>query len=296
MTNTGPLTTIFTPAPECSSIVSGTSFKQILDDGYTTIYKYLSLGPNTTSKCYPRGFADPFDYYSPGICPFGWTLACMFIDYAASLTETTAKCCPRGYTCQSTGVTRGWSTLSCFSTAIPDISATVPNLSNQYTVTVITNAVLHAAAVNVRWQRDDHMPPETLTLTSASKSTTLNTSSQNASVSLTIPTASNVSVINNTVQSMSVNVKIGIGVGVGILAVICFAVGGLMWLKWRNKARERNRISPVVQDGSPEVTKTPLAMWVQYQQEMPTSSNTHEMATEHNRHEVGGDSRPAELP
>ena len=60
-----PLTTIYTPPPSCSSIVTW--------DG-THLWQF---GTNQTGgDCYPPKFRSIYNsYYSPGICPHDWTSA-----------------------------------------------------------------------------------------------------------------------------------------------------------------------------------------------------------------------------
>ena len=77
------LTTIFTPSPSC---LSDLYFYQPTDF-------YISLGPPSTSDCLPSGWALS-GYFSPGICPSGYAIACSSLNSLGSLTETVATCCP----------------------------------------------------------------------------------------------------------------------------------------------------------------------------------------------------------
>lgn len=96
MAGLGPLTTTFTPASGCNSVISGIVFTQTLDGGNTTTHKYHSLGLSATSECYPPGFeVNSNAYYSPGICPSGWQSACGRQEaIGGSITETRVTCCP----------------------------------------------------------------------------------------------------------------------------------------------------------------------------------------------------------
>lgn len=70
MTNLGPLTTVFTPSgPDCTS-----SFIGLLTDNKWLQY---GVGGAASSACLPSSFT-PFEsyYYSPGVCPSGYTSAC----------------------------------------------------------------------------------------------------------------------------------------------------------------------------------------------------------------------------
>lgn len=75
------LTTTFTPPSEC----------------LTDVYRYNDnqlLGP-MTSICYPVGWTNTSTtFYSPGICPSGYTTACISANTANTVTETIATCCP----------------------------------------------------------------------------------------------------------------------------------------------------------------------------------------------------------
>jgi hypothetical protein len=81
----GSLTTTFSPLPSC------------LTDLYRFVESnllYVQLGPTSTSDCLPSSFA-PTGYYSPGICPSGYTQACSGVASSGTLAETRATCCPR---------------------------------------------------------------------------------------------------------------------------------------------------------------------------------------------------------
>ncbi|XXG97492.1 hypothetical protein Hte_003796 [Hypoxylon texense] len=306
MAGLGPLTTTFTPASGCNSVISGIVFTQTLDDGNTTTHKYHSLGLSATSECYPPAFeVNSNAYYSPGICPSGWRSACGTLEaIGGSVTETRVTCCPTGYRCiDAPNPTETWSTLSCSSSAISAVSVTVPDNSNQYyKVTVLDGPVIHAAAVEVRWQRSDFIAPSTQVPSSSSISSTATTSPPVSSSSAIAPEATSNASPERTPNaspdnsSLPTGAKVGIGVGAGCLVLILLAIG-LWWWK-RGKAK---KASLTAKDGDPrdmnqDRTKTPAEMWEQYQQELYTSSNTAEMVTESNRHEFTGESRPVELP
>ena len=83
MTSLGALRATFTPPSSCTSDI----YKFGPDNGY-----YFLLGPSATSDCFPSSFAlNRNAYYSPGVCPVGYTEACKTI----IKTETIATCCPR---------------------------------------------------------------------------------------------------------------------------------------------------------------------------------------------------------
>ncbi|OTA98405.1 hypothetical protein M426DRAFT_258932 [Hypoxylon sp. CI-4A] len=296
MSYLGPLTTQFTPGPGCNSIISGLVWTQTLGDGNTSAYQYHSLGPSDTSACYPAGFETLSAFYSPGICPSGWFSACGWVDAIGSLTETRATCCPLGYACaQAPDPTATWSTLSCTSVAISSVSVTVPDLSNQVSkVTVLSNILINAAAINIRWQRDDFIASKTDTPTSSStSSSSLTSSSSSSSSASTSPSAATSA--SESGASSQLDVELGIGIGLGVPLLIAIGVGLWYWRRHSNakKKQQSNDIPQLVTPWEPP--KPPAEMWEQFQPEMQTLSNTHEMVTNNNRHEVTGRSRPIEL-
>ncbi|KAK8009862.1 hypothetical protein PG990_008827 [Apiospora arundinis] len=89
--NLGPLTTIFTAPLSCSQ--SALFMRDDFDcAGSTSILR----GPMDTAPaahCFPPLFDErPGAYYSPGICPNGYTAACTSINTQAA--ETILTCCP----------------------------------------------------------------------------------------------------------------------------------------------------------------------------------------------------------
>ncbi|RDW80992.1 hypothetical protein BP5796_05690 [Coleophoma crateriformis] len=84
------LTTIFTPPPSCSSLTY---------DGEIIWCGQLSSTAGDHS-CYPSDFSRAWYYfYSPRVCPHGWTSAGSVSDAGALVsvsTETNALCCPSG--------------------------------------------------------------------------------------------------------------------------------------------------------------------------------------------------------
>jgi len=87
------LTTTFVPAPSCVSDIYMYLFgiAPPIGDSF-----YLSLGPPTAlatdASCYPPSFTPPpeIQYYSPGICPSGYSIACSSLLSLDAQTETHA--------------------------------------------------------------------------------------------------------------------------------------------------------------------------------------------------------------
>lgn len=98
MSNAGPLTTTFTAPSSCAT---ATGLYQIWPETDSYYYEQGPLASRT--ECFPSGYdATPSQYYSPGLCPNGYTPACSSTDIVSSTaTETAYTCCPTAaaYTC-----------------------------------------------------------------------------------------------------------------------------------------------------------------------------------------------------
>jgi hypothetical protein len=96
MSAVGSLTTTFTPSPSClTDIYKFNASSAVTVSGQLSSLVYIQLGPTSTSDCVPSSFAPSGAYYSPGICPSGYTQACKGIVTSGTVTETQATCCPR---------------------------------------------------------------------------------------------------------------------------------------------------------------------------------------------------------
>jgi hypothetical protein len=83
----GALTTTYHPPASCTVSLGHT---YVLDDPQPTI-----VGPVSTDGCFPDNYGDSRDnYYSPGICPAGYTSACSSFNSGGGTTETVVTCCP----------------------------------------------------------------------------------------------------------------------------------------------------------------------------------------------------------
>ncbi|KAK8074899.1 hypothetical protein PG997_009562 [Apiospora hydei] len=148
----GPLTTIFTTPDFCAP-------------GRWSATATPAL---SSSICMPPEFNRYYDYkygfYSPGICPMGYTEGCAFPKTLAGRTngtpffggtlmagETARICCPTGYTCY-TGSDEDKTYSQCIATAGPTTFLGYNYRSNTY-LTTVTDAL--AYAIQVRWQSSD---------------------------------------------------------------------------------------------------------------------------------------------
>jgi hypothetical protein len=100
MVNVGSVTTIFTPPPTCLAVITSVVDTSVYASGYSAFVgnfggNYLSVA----TSCYPSttvsiNFWDNY-YWSPGICPSGYTPACSFIGGDFGPGVTASLCCPR---------------------------------------------------------------------------------------------------------------------------------------------------------------------------------------------------------
>ncbi|KAJ5159783.1 uncharacterized protein N7482_006787 [Penicillium canariense] len=170
------LTTTFSPPPACTTdtwyieYVEGTYY-------YTTSISnslegwYLSQGPTDWRSCFPSGYeATTAFYYSPGVCPSGYSIASSTIISIGTSSETRATCCPSSFTAQTDDGLVWYSTNRCFS-ANTDTDY-VWTFTKEGTISSKTTAGgLNAKAVFVRWQESDFQTPATTTTDSTATST-----------------------------------------------------------------------------------------------------------------------------
>lgn len=90
----GALTTTFTPAPTCL----GSSVMWLEHVGQGGGDYYVQLGPPWTRypSCLPPNYLPvSTSYYSPGICPSGYTAACSSTVVEDNQQVTAEVCCPK---------------------------------------------------------------------------------------------------------------------------------------------------------------------------------------------------------
>ncbi|KAK7962389.1 uncharacterized protein PG986_003214 [Apiospora aurea] len=148
----GPLTTVFTTPDFCAS----------------ARWSATDVPALSSSICMPPEFNKYYEYkygfYSPGICPMGYTEGCAFPKTLARTIngtpffggtllagETARICCPTGYTCY-TGADEDKTYSQCIATAGPTTFLGYNYQSNTY-LTTVTDAL--AFAIQVRWQSSD---------------------------------------------------------------------------------------------------------------------------------------------
>ncbi|EED14671.1 conserved hypothetical protein [Talaromyces stipitatus ATCC 10500] len=211
------LTTTFTPAVSC---LTDLYLYHVVSGG--TVWDYRQLGPSPTSDCYPPNFTPTSSaYYSPGVCPTLYSIACSNVVSIGTVTETRATCCP---SCQT--FTDGW---PWYSTELCTYAATGTStflLTDTSTISTSTGAPnFNAYGIQIRWQESDTSTPNAASATTTASSP-LSTSPSPVSTSTPTPTSS----------SLSTGAKAGIGIGAGLGALLILA--GVIFFGLRHR---RNR-------------------------------------------------------
>ncbi|KAH7394282.1 hypothetical protein BKA66DRAFT_438645 [Pyrenochaeta sp. MPI-SDFR-AT-0127] len=216
-TPVGPLTTVFTPPASC--------LQHLYYDAATTTVTLGKFG--SQPECYPTKYWEEFwgsgiGYYSPAICPSGFTSACgrqtsnnpgpgYTVGPSVRSGETVVKCCPR------------------IATEIE--ATTMTNDESVGTTTVGTDAAAHAFGIQVRHQSSDLSVLALIGFGSATTTTSLTSGGLTMTTS-TPPTPSSTS----SSPGLSPGVKIGIGVSVPLVVATLVL---LVFLLYRRRVRAR---------------------------------------------------------
>ncbi|KAH9893078.1 hypothetical protein F4778DRAFT_784535 [Xylariomycetidae sp. FL2044] len=244
----GSLTSTFYPPAACVShglqvimFRSGTS-----QDDY---HYYLTVGPGAaglgTASCFPSSqFPSSGNYYSPGICPSGYSAACTLTGGNADGNSpgSTVTCCRAAsfsLACNTQSVGVDWGVFADCTTQAPTLTVaqSVIGAVPTFKLTdssrdlagnlILTNAVVNGYGIEVRWQQTD----EALLFGTAQSSSGLSS----------IPTATSSSLPAETAGKSVTPSNHGTGVIAG--AVLGSVVGsilliGLAVVKWRSKKKQ----------------------------------------------------------
>lgn len=93
-----PLTTTFTPPPDCTTDTyqiewSANSNYYTLPPTATGVWGWMSLGATDWATCFPSGYTTN-SYFSPGLCPTGYSAGGLSYVSLDGKTETRGTCCP----------------------------------------------------------------------------------------------------------------------------------------------------------------------------------------------------------
>ncbi|KAF5239234.1 hypothetical protein FANTH_10036 [Fusarium anthophilum] len=229
------LTTTFTPAKSCFQYYK---YRYTGDEltcleggtGAPSACTYMQLGPSgSDANCFPSSLelGSTF-YYSPGICPSGYEVACS----STVGGETRATCCPSSFSCQTETGWPWYSTDLC-TIAIPrtvEVIVSESVVGGDWKRTTVSGAAANAIGIPIRWHSSDFASTTTGARTSATVTAT-------ETVSSSTDTSSSDSLSDT--GGLSTGAKAGIGAGVGVAALLGFAALGWFVLRAR-RAKQAN--------------------------------------------------------
>ncbi|KAI1329186.1 hypothetical protein F5Y16DRAFT_114286 [Xylariaceae sp. FL0255] len=242
--NLGALTTPFVQPASCSLSLSY-NFKYFT---HSPSY-YLLQGPLDQTSCLPSGYdGSSNQYFSPGVCPLGYTAACTDKSTVGSATETIYTCCPTQYQydCQilPTNQLYVWqSTQACTITSDSNgfsIYSDLVVVTDNSVIGVTTSLAnfkggMNAYGVEVRFKSGDD-------ITTSSIGSQLPTTSGSGSCSqtLTLPLQTVTETISGQGQKgagLSTGTAAGIGVASGVSVIALIGAAIFFWLGIRERKR-----------------------------------------------------------
>ncbi|KAI1370182.1 hypothetical protein F4677DRAFT_465973 [Hypoxylon crocopeplum] len=210
----GALTTTFTPPSSCIASFS-TDFK--LPGGFDV------MGPVSTDGCFPPNYNFRTDsYFSPGICPVGYSAACVTpMPGFGSVqdTVTVVTCCPTSYTCNPSPPVLEGSTYVCNSHVVYFVGQWVSISGHEIVSSTFTtvlageDSIVNAFGIQIQMQSTNFIsfPVSVLTPTSSSMASSMPSSTYQ-------PIHSTDNGISNDGDSggLSAGAAAGVGIGVGL--------------------------------------------------------------------------------
>jgi hypothetical protein len=278
MSNIGPLTTTFTAPSDCDYI--SVELVGSPTPTSTTYYNYVGKVWPSPLRCFPSGYPNAYsdrfsNYYSPGICPSGWT------EYPTSdypdPAETTALCCPPGFITTGDNPDVFASSFPCFTTHIATTPATAVVISGSIDIAtkpygdnpsglitstdfVMQQIGYSVFGMQVRYRSADFLPHNSSSATSSSivqvnSISNTQANSQNAiqtSLSTAGTTQSSVTAnTNNGDSALSNGAKIGIGIGVPLVVILLGIIVAFVLIRRR---RQRTSQQAPTNENTPKDT------------------------------------------
>ncbi|KAN0079616.1 hypothetical protein V8E54_004830 [Elaphomyces granulatus] len=267
------LTTTFVPPSSCLTDT------YLYDSNPTQTFPYFySLGPPDTSDCFPSGWGPATTaYFSPGVCPLGYSIACSNYNSIGTLTETIATCCPSGYGCLNTlGPVPGslarapWFTgEACSSRIRSNETITVTTTGGGTTETTVLSGVdgINAFGVIIHYQSmssdyqsmssdyqsmssdyqsmsSDSRVISTIAVTSAPESvimlTSLPTANTPSASSSSSPSTTTSIALGTTSDNTSRNTVIGVSVSLGSIGILSI-IFAIWFVRRRPRASGQSR-------------------------------------------------------
>ncbi|KUI57872.1 hypothetical protein VP1G_05158 [Cytospora mali] len=262
MTNLGPLTTTYTPTgANCQSTYIGAN-----NDN-----QWIQYGQPNTRQCVPSNFTAFEDYYySPGICPSGYTYAC---EAGIGTSTTQATCCPVGYTCRVGVANRDTDPFACASTYTSNtyltaeyfqmLSDSAGGSTNTSTTTstfyLASDSGFYVEAYGPIVRRSAGDPEWSSTSgsgTGAGTATSSTGQGSSAGSAATAGEASSTATASAQPESgLSVGASAGIGVGVGLGCIIFIGCIAAAYIIGKKKRRSQQKPEspdiPLYRDGVP---------------------------------------------
>ncbi|PWI72128.1 uncharacterized protein PCL_10751 [Purpureocillium lilacinum] len=228
------LTTTFTPASSCLVDLYKYDYTGSAVDCHSTRCNYFQLGGSSSSSaCFPSGWTEvPTRYFSPGICPSGYQVACSSVVGS----ETRATCCPNSYTCHqpSDGAWPWYSTNLCTIDypAIVPVTYTTSLVGSGWTTTVVEGGGVNAYGLAIRWKSGDFATATSTSSAAGFKSTSMSTETTSGGPPVTATP-------QHQDAGLSTGAKAGIAAG-AIAAGALVAVGALFFLLRRRRRPPTN--------------------------------------------------------
>ncbi|KAF2119853.1 hypothetical protein BDV96DRAFT_673990 [Lophiotrema nucula] len=260
--NVANLTTVFTPPASCATpcyFLGDSNRSDVALLG--TACRYVG---NDHTACQPGSYDDSeivFPYYSPGICPQGFTRACSPISEISFRENATAQvCCPTGYQCNHYDYQGDYSA-QCFS-YVPVSSYITPiflsaNVTGSGGLPVYTSlsasavdyiATVAYAGVTVAWEATDTAIVDLLASSSSVLSTAgSSTEAPSSTSSLLANSSSSIASQATTSRLGQPGLSAGAwgGVGVGIAVAVSLAAGGtILYIRRLKSALIASRVEP----------------------------------------------------
>jgi hypothetical protein len=188
----------------------------------TTVFSGSNCPVSTTSwsdSCLPPNYSSVYwigdvGYYSPAICPSGYTAACSRFDSlqgpGLESTETAMQCCFSGYSCTSNEIS--------------------------YCVQATSTTSISMRAIQIRWASSDLPSLETHPLTQGLVPTASSTSSSSSSVAPS-QTGRPFPTPEPAGGELPVGAKAGIGVGAGVVAIALAVLAFFLIKSYRSKRK-----------------------------------------------------------
>ncbi|KUI58398.1 hypothetical protein VP1G_05636 [Cytospora mali] len=251
MSNAGPLTTTFTAPSSCATV---TGLYQIWPASSSYYYEQGPL--LTRTDCYPSSYdASPSQYYSPGLCPSGYTAACSSTDVVSTtVTETAYTCCPTAadYTCADPANTLASSQssfLGCtslFAQALVLANVTAISDGNTDLLRMMTASAgegLGANSIAVRFRSGDFDSTLVAEGSVASITASPTLASSSGTLAIPVPTSTSSSSDGSASKGRHVGVSTtqAIGIGIGSAAVALIAAGLAVFFIWLRRRKQKIR-------------------------------------------------------